>query len=250
VARKSGTNLIEIFSAIQGEGPGVGQRQLLVRIAGCNRDCRYCDTDYKTPRSCRVERRAGKRDWQQLANPVGSEAVLDAIERLAKNVRHTAVAWTGGEPLLADRFLKSVLPPLRAIGLRQELHTNCTLPDKLSQLINLFDGISADIKLPNATGEHLDWEVTARFLRLARGKLLALKMVVVHGLPEAEFDRALDVANSAGQNVPLVLQPVTAVAAGAEPPQAEELLAMQARALRVFDKVLVIPQTHKMIGQL
>lgn len=250
MARKSGASLIEIYSAIQGEGPAVGERHILVRLAGCNRNCRYCDTEFDPPRSCRIERRAGRRDWQQLPNPVGSEAVLDAIGRLAQQVPHSAVSWTGGEPLLSDRLLRSVLPPLRAAGLTQELNSNATLPDRLAPLLPLFDRIVADIKLPGATGEHLDWEAAGRFLRLAQGRLLAVKMVVVRGLGREEFERALDTVAGAAPGAVLVLQPVTPLAAGAEPPAPEELLAMQERALRTFKRVLVIPQTHRMIGQL
>jgi organic radical activating enzyme len=108
----------------------------------------------------------------------------------------------------------------------------------------------ADIKLPGATGEHLDWEAAGRFLRLAQGRLLAVKMVVVRGLGREEFERALDTVAGAAPGAVLVLQPVTPLAAGAEPPAPEELLAMQERALRTFKRVLVIPQTHRMIGQL
>jgi organic radical activating enzyme len=250
LARKSGASLIEIYSAIQGEGPGVGERQLLVRLAGCNLGCRYCDTEVRPPRACRAERRAGKRNWRALANPVGSELALDAIERLARQVPHESVAWTGGEPLLSERFLRAVLPPLRALGLRQDLHTNATLPARLAPLLELLDRIVADLKLPTATGEHVDWEAAGRFLKLARGKLLAVKMVVVRGLPREEFDRGLEVAASAAPAATVVLQPVTPVAAGAEAPAPGELLAMQDRALRTFRRVLVIPQTHRAIGQL
>lgn len=250
MARRSGASLIEIYSAIQGEGPAVGERQILVRLAGCNRACRWCDTDVEAPRACRAERRAGKRNWQELLNPVPSEAVLDAVERLARQVRHESVAWTGGEPLLADRFLRAVLPPLRALGLRQDLWTNATLPGKLAPLLDLLDYIIADVKLPSATGEHLDWEATGRFLKLARGKLLAVKMVLTRGLPRGEFERALDEAAAAAPGATLVLQPVTPVAAGAEPPGPAEMLSMQERALRTFKRVLVIPQTHRIMGQL
>ncbi len=250
MARKSGASLVEIYSAIQGEGPGIGERQVLVRVANCNLDCRYCDTDTEPPRTCRVERRAGKRNWQMIPNPVGSEAALDVVERLSKQVRHESVAWTGGEPLLSERFLRAVIGPLRALGLRQDLHTNASLPGKLAPLLDQFDRITADLKLPTATGEHVDWQAAERFLKLARGKLLAVKMVVVRGLPQDEFDRALELAAGAARGATLVLQPVTPVAAGAEPPRAEELLSMQERALRTFERVLVIPQSHKMIGQL
>ncbi|HOX07658.1 MAG TPA: 7-carboxy-7-deazaguanine synthase QueE [Planctomycetota bacterium] len=248
--RKSSASLIEIYSAIQGEGPGVGERQILVRLAGCNRNCRYCDTEATPPRGCRAERRPGERDWQVLLNPVGSEAALDAVERLAAGLRHESVAWTGGEPLLSPRFLRAVIPSLRMKGLRQDLHTNSSLPNELAPLLDLFDRISADVKLPSATGEHLDWEATGRFLKLARGRLSAIKMVVASSMPREEFERALELAAASAPGATLVLQPVTPVASQSQPPEPGEMLAWQARALRTFQRVLVIPQTHKLMGQL
>lgn len=250
VARKSAASLSEIYSAIQGEGPAVGERQVLVRLAGCNRSCRYCDTETDPPRACRAERHPGLRDWQSLPNPVSSGSALDAIERLASALRHEAVAWTGGEPLLAPRFLRAVIPPLRAKGLRQDLHTNSSLPAELAPLLGLFDTITADVKLPSATGEHLDWEQTGRFLKLARGKLAAVKMVVARGMPREEFERALELVAGSAPAATVVLQPVTLVASLSQPPEPAEVLAWQARALRTSRRVLVIPQTHKLIGQL
>ncbi len=248
--RKSSAALVEIYSAIQGEGPGVGERQILVRLAGCNRNCRYCDTETAAPRGCRAERRPGGRDWQIIPNPVGSEAALDVIERLSGALRHESVAWTGGEPLLSPRFLKAVIPSLRMRNLRQDLHTNSTLPGELAPLLDLFDAITADVKLPSATGEPLDWEAAGRFLKLARGRLLAAKLVVASAMPAGEFERALDMVAASAPAATVVLQPVTPVAALAQPPEPAEMLAWQARALRTFRRVLVIPQTHKLIGQL
>jgi 7-carboxy-7-deazaguanine synthase len=250
VVRKSSASLIEIYSAIQGEGPGVGERQILVRLAGCNRNCRYCDTETAPPRSCRAERHPGARDWQTILNPVGSEAALDVIEALAAALRHESVAWTGGEPLLSPRFLRAVIPSLRMKNLRQDLHTNASLPNELAPLLELFDAISADIKLPSATGEHLDWEAAGRFLKLARGRLAAAKMVVASSMPREEFERALDLVAASAPGATIVLQPVTPVASQSQPPEPGEMLAWQARALRTFQRVLVIPQTHKLINQL
>jgi len=160
------------------------------------------------------------------------------------------LSWTGGEPLLSARFLRAVAVPLRSAGLRQDLHTNATLPGNLAPLLELFDRINADVKLPSATGEHIDWEQTARFLKLARARLAAVKMVLARGMPREEFERALDLVAASAPQATLVLQPVTPVAALAQTPEPGEMLAWQARALRSVRRVLVIPQTHKMMGQL
>ena len=52
----------EVFSAIQGEAALVGQRQVFLRLTGCNIRCAYCDQPEaleRLPGPCRIEHTPG-----------------------------------------------------------------------------------------------------------------------------------------------------------------------------------------------
>jgi 7-carboxy-7-deazaguanine synthase len=68
----STTKLIEVFSAIQGEGLNVGTRPIFVRFALCDLRCYFCDSahTWKIPATCAIERTPGLRDFEIHPNPV------------------------------------------------------------------------------------------------------------------------------------------------------------------------------------
>ena len=62
-----------MFSAIQGEAALVGDRQVFVRLTGCNIRCAYCDQPEaldKRPGPCRIEQTPGRRDWAVVDSPL------------------------------------------------------------------------------------------------------------------------------------------------------------------------------------
>lgn len=77
-------NVVEIFKSIQGEGANTGKAAVFVRLAGCNKSCWYCDTEWNISTPMKVSEI--KEEVIKLSNP---GAFKDNL-----------LIWTGGEPTL------------------------------------------------------------------------------------------------------------------------------------------------------
>jgi organic radical activating enzyme len=147
--------ILEIFSSMQGEGLLLGERQIFLRLCGCNLDCAYCDTPAARSESpaCRIERSPGSQDFEDRANPLSVADITEAVRGLVKPQPglHHSVALTGGEPLLHTDALLELLPALGDLGLKAYLETNGTLADDLVRVLPHLDVVCADIKLPSST---------------------------------------------------------------------------------------------------
>lgn len=240
------TNVIEIFSSIQGEGLYVGARQLFVRLPGCNLNCAYCDTkeSHAIPDVCRIETRAGSRSFVTTANPVDGQFLADKIREMLDAVPHQAISVTGGEPLLQP----SVIRELAQFRVPIYLETNGTCWEALREVMTAVDIISMDIKLPSITGRDC-WKEHEIFLNTAKGKEVFVKMVVAANTTEEEVVRAIEMIARSDRSIPLILQPVTPIG-NIRPIDADSMLHYQEMALAYLDDVRVIPQTHKFLGQL
>ena len=75
----------EIFRSIQAEGANAGRSAVFVRFAGCNLDCRFCDTNHDPYR-------------EMTAAEINAE-----ISRLTHGDRSVLVVFTGGEPTVQLR---------------------------------------------------------------------------------------------------------------------------------------------------
>jgi 7-carboxy-7-deazaguanine synthase len=240
------TAVVEIFSSIQGEGKYVGCRQVFLRLAGCNLACSYCDTpaSRQTPAACWIEKSAGQRDFFALDNPLTAEAVAGYINHLLESPHHS-VSITGGEPLCQVNAVIALATLVRG---KVYLETNGTLPLALEAVLPHIAIISMDIKLPSIAGRAY-WDEHLRFLRLAAARDLFVKIVITAATEADEFIQAMRLVAAVDRRIPVVLQPVTPVAgvAGVSP---AKMLVLQAAALSILDDVRVIPQTHKLMGQL
>jgi 7-carboxy-7-deazaguanine synthase len=95
--------ICEIFRSLQGETAHVGLPCGFIRLAGCNLDCRFCDTQY--------------------ARQGGTPMELDELLEKARALDTELMAVTGGEPLLQPEA-PTLLARLADEGHRVLLETN------------------------------------------------------------------------------------------------------------------------------
>lgn len=266
IAAPPTARLMEVFSAIQGEGLNVGTRQLFIRFAGCDLRCHFCDSaqTWSSPPTCRIEKTPGDRNFEIHPNPVSLPLFLDWIDRQNQPNLHDSISITGGEPLLQAPFLKEFLPSVKArTGLPIYLETGGHRPQQLALILSDLDSVGMDIKLPSVSGE-THWQEHREFLQLCVESQLEVfvKIIVSDKTAEADLETTAQLVASVSPQVTIFLQPVTPLNEkeqanfGKQPtrslsaPAPEKVLAWQGMMKRWLKPVRVIPQTHKMLGQL
>jgi 7-carboxy-7-deazaguanine synthase len=95
-------NVVEIFASLQGEGARAGEASIFIRLAGCNKTCWYCDTDWKK----------------------GKEMSVEEIYKNIKGYPIKWIVWTGGEPLL--QLDEEIIKHFKEAGYKQAIETNGT----------------------------------------------------------------------------------------------------------------------------
>ena len=244
----SKANVIEIFSSVQGEGKYLGCRQIFIRLADCNLNCAYCDTDFLRADFCKVETAAGSMIFRDERNPLDAAQVATIIKKFCGEVPTHSISLTGGEPLLHWQFIGELSSAIKNLGVKIFLETNGTLCNEFEKISGAIDIVSMDIKLPSVVGKNL-FSVHEKFLRAAQGKDLYVKIVVTGATTPEEFFSAIDLVASIDPKIFLILQPVTPIK-NMSAVSAEKILSFQAAALRKLKNVRVIPQTHKLINLL
>lgn len=217
----------EIFTSIQGEGLYIGVKQLFIRFCGCNLDCDYCD-ESAIPTDTTLEFSP-----QELKN------YLDDFNM--KSIH--SISLTGGEPLLWADFLLEFLPLLKN---KIYLETNATLKDALEKIIDCVDVISADIKLPSASGIENSFAVHDEFFKVAKkyNKEIFAKVVFDENILDDEISHCLKLAEKYA--LPLILQPKTVEDSVLLTP--EKILHIYDKFSNTYPNTRLIPQVHKFLG--
>ncbi|MBD5657579.1 MAG: 7-carboxy-7-deazaguanine synthase QueE [Candidatus Eremiobacteraeota bacterium] len=123
--------LAEIFYSVQGEGTWTGTPAVFVRLAGCNLNCRFCDTDYS------VREFASTSDVVARVRELGGECPM--------------VVLTGGEPF-AQTETSALIEALRRDGRRVHVESNGSIAVPLP----------SDVWLTVSPKERLHPEMAAR----------------------------------------------------------------------------------------
>jgi len=244
-------DLSEVFSGVQGEGPYVGERQLFIRLGGCPYRCHYCDTPNALipDEVCLVEDPPASRKFRKVRNPVAPDALRSiAAGFLGASGLHRAITITGGEPLWQAAYLKDTLPLLRGFGKRIYLETAGTHVEELKSVLEFVDVIAMDVKPPSATGMKPMWSAHREFLRVALVKEVVVKIVVTRATHQHDLELVRDLVAEVDRTVPLILQPVTPSWKVKVPPTIPQLLAWQAMFAEKLERVRIIPQLHRVLG--
>ncbi len=264
IAKNQGNStarLIEVFSAIQGEGLNVGTRQIFIRFAFCDLRCWFCDSanTWNATPNCRIERYPGLRNFEVHSNPVPLPMLLEWIARQNLPSIHDSISLTGGEPLLHAQFLAEFLPAVRSLtNLPIYLETGGHRPEQLEIVLPYLDSIGMDLKLPSVSGE-THWTEHTKFLQLCSNTKLEVfvKIIVSQSTVPEELEQAALLIAQINDQIPVFLQPVTPLTPAQQfssvamvAPTPEQVLAWQVLMKRFVKYVRVIPQTHKMLNQM
>lgn len=219
----------EIFESIQGEGPVVGYKQLFIRFCGCNLNCEYCDTDFDADGAVTYTP-------SQLGEKIMSEYDLNKVH---------SISLTGGEPLLHADFLNEFIDIVHGAysKLKIYLETNATLPEQLIAVKNKIDIISADIKLPSATGKDT-FESHDKFLANCYGAYTFAKIVFDDKITYEEIKTCANLVKK--HNIELVLQPKM----NEDKISVDNVFCQNTlnKFLNIYPNTRLIPQVHKFLN--
>lgn len=98
---------VDMFYTIQGEGPHAGRPAVFLRLAGCNLQCAFCDTDYTNNRK--------------------DMSIDELVAELNGLSSCRFLVITGGEPLRQRVALSILLVKLRSHYWSCQIETNGTL---------------------------------------------------------------------------------------------------------------------------
>ena len=233
--KRTQTEISEIFSSLQGEGPYLGVKQIFIRFGRCNMHCVYCDE---------LEKMKEENFKRYTLRQVLSETT--ALEK--QKGPHHSVSLTGGEPLFYTSFLENFLPRLKHMGAVTYLETNGTLPRELERVIRFCDIIAMDLKPGSSTKDRNFEKDHEEFLKIAIRKEVFVKVVITPDTTLSDVERCVQIVDSINPQLPFIFQPQSdPIGINSKALNLIETSFMSIAEKHLTD-VRVIPQMHKIWG--
>ncbi len=208
----------------------IGKRQIFIRFAGCNINCKYCDTQISQ------------------AGDVGDYYSVDELNKVVESLitpDFDSLEITGGEPLLHSDYIREFLSKY---DYKAMLETNATLPDNLLDLVDVIDIVSMDIKLPEHFNTKDEWltvyENELKSIKIMEDNNLKyyIKIVVSPTTTIKIIEDILkDLNGIVSSDVELVVQPVSPMSLW----DSKKNLFTISEEIGKYYNVSIIPQIHK-----
>lgn len=117
-----------IFKTFQGEGPYAGWPAIFIRLGGCNLACDFCDTEFESFKSNKLE------SIVKEVDKLSGREETDFIGEL-EGWTHKLVVITGGEPFRQP--IEMLCTALLTLGYRVQLETNGTLYRPVDDMVSI-----------------------------------------------------------------------------------------------------------------
>lgn len=208
----------------------IGKRQIFIRFAGCNINCKYCDTE------------------NSKSGDIGEYYSIDELNDIVQSLMtpdFDSLEITGGEPLIHSEYIKDFL---LKYNYRAMLETNATLPENLLDLVDVIDIVSMDIKLPEHFDTKKEWltvyENELKSIRIMEDNNLKYYVKIVVS-PTTSTKIIEDILNNlktiVSSDVELIVQPVSPMSLW----DSKKNLFTISELIGKYYNVSIIPQIHK-----